>query len=295
MTQKQTVFMTWIRKAWQRDHARTLIGSIRTFGGELNKCPIWIFEVDPDHVSCSSLEGEDIHVFSLEVPEILMNYYYGDKVFACAQAEMMVDSTVRSLILLATENLIIRPPMLFDIRDSQDVAVRPVHIKNVGLSYDEPLDDYWRGVYSAIGIDDVVPTVESYVDRKRLRAYFNSAAFSINPAKGLLNQWLKYFQELVNDREYQESTCQDDWHKVFLHQAVLSTLIAGVQTAGGVRILPPDYIYPYNLHTSVQVERRAEVLNDLTSIYYEDRILDPDQMTDVIIQEPLRSWLKKIT
>lgn len=285
--------MTWVRKAWQRDHARILIGSIRAFGGELSKCPIWVFEVDPVNVSCSSLEGDDNHIFTLEVPEILRNYYYGDKVFACAQAEMMAKTTVQCLIVLATENLIIRPPMMFDLTDDHDVSVRPVHIKNVGLSVDEPVDDYWRGVYAVVGVDDVVPTVESFVDQKQIRAYFNSAAFSVNPAMGLLSQWIEYFQELVSDDEYQDATCQDAWHKVFLHQAVLSALVQGELTAGRAKILPPDYIYPYNLHMSIQIERRAKLLNELTSIYYEDRLLNPDQINDILVQEPLRSWLNK--
>jgi hypothetical protein len=58
-----------------------------------------------------------------------------------------------------------------------------------------------------------------------------------------------------------------------------------------IRMLPPDYSYPYNLHQVVPPDRRALALNDLVSIAYEDRSLDPDVVDDIAIHEPLRSWL----
>jgi hypothetical protein len=56
-------------------------------------------------------------------------------------------------------------------------------------------------------------------------------------------------------------------------------------------MLPPDYNYPYNLHQSVPPDRRAAALNDLVCIAYENRLLDPNQVDDIAIHEPLRSWL----
>lgn len=58
-----------------------------------------------------------------------------------------------------------------------------------------------------------------------------------------------------------------------------------------IRILPPAYNYPYNLHASVPAERRAKALNDVVCIAYEERCLDPDVMSDIRVDEPLKSWL----
>ena len=58
-----------------------------------------------------------------------------------------------------------------------------------------------------------------------------------------------------------------------------------------IRFLPPVYNYPYNLQAKVPTERLARRLNDLVCIAYEGRSIDLDQMDDILVEEPLRSWL----
>jgi hypothetical protein len=55
--------------------------------------------------------------------------------------------------------------------------------------------------------------------------------------------------------------------------------------------LPPEYDYPYNLHPSVPLDRRALALDDLVTVAYDDRSLDPRVADDIDVHEPLRSWL----
>ena len=140
-------------------------------------------------------------------------------------------------------------------------------------------------------MQDVQATVESFVDVQLLRAYYNSHAFAVNPSMGLLRQWFACFEALVCDQEFQSSSCQDERHQIFLHQAVLSALLSTSLEPERTRVLPPDYSYPYNLHRSVPLERRAHALNDLVCITYEDRSLEPDSVDDINIYDPLRSWL----
>jgi len=287
----QAVFLTLVRSTGGRSRAGLLIDSIRSFGGGLSHCPIWVCEANPERAPCDSLRGIDVQVLPLPVPETARHYDFADKVFACAKAEEMIPPSVRSLIWIDPACLVIRPPLLFDLGQSFDAAVRPVHIRNVGLAPAEPLNDFWRGVCEAVGAEDIRTTVESFVDAQRVRSYFNSHVFAIRPSKGLLRRWFECFEALVCDEEYQESACQDESHQVFLHQAVLSALVASSLDTERVRVLPPDYSYPYNLHRSVPPSRRAAALNDLVCIAYEDRSLNPDLVGDIVIHEPLRSWL----
>jgi hypothetical protein len=221
------------------------------------------------------------------------HYYFADKVYACAQAEELVDGRIQSLIWIDPACLIIRPPLLFHLDRSADAAVRPVHIRNVGLATTEPLDGFWEKVYETVGVQDVQIAVESFVDGQQIRAYYNSHAFSVDPSAGLLGRWLESFEALVCDEEYQTSSCQDEAHRVFLHQAVLSALLATSLEPARLRALPPDYNYPYNLHLSVPLDRRARALNDAVCITYEDRSLDPNVVDDIGIHDPLRSWLSE--
>lgn len=138
---------------------------------------------------------------------------------------------------------------------------------------------------------NIETTVESFVDQEHIRAYFNTHAFAINPAKGVLQSWLAYFDRLLCDQDFQAGPCLDKLHQIFLHQAVLSALLATALAPERVRMLPPEYNYPYNLHSELPLERQAQALNDLVTLTYEDRSLNPADVEDIEIREPLRSWL----
>ena len=96
---------------------------------------------------------------------------------------------------------------------------------------------------------------------------------------------------LLADADFQASACADDLHRIFLFQALWSALLTAELPRERLRLLPPDYNYPYNLHGRVAPERRAAALNELTSLTYEGRSLAPELVQDVEIREPLRSWL----
>ena len=286
----QSAFLTLVRSTREVLHARLLIDSIRSFGGDWSDCPVWLFEANPAQAPCASLESAGVQVLPLTVPDAVRRYDFGDKVYACAQAEVMA-AGVQSLIWADPGVLFIQPPRLYDLGASFDAAVRPVHIQNVGLLATEPLDGFWQKVYQTVGVQDISATVDSFVDSQHLRAYFNSHAFAIRPSIGLLRQWLECFEVLVGDQVFQSACCQDERHQIFLHQAVLSALIATRLDPQRVRILPPVYNYPYNLHQSVPRDWHAQALDDLVCVAYEERSLDPAVMNAITVHEPLRSWL----
>jgi hypothetical protein len=288
---EQAVFVTLVRTAREKTCARLLIESIRTFGGALRDCPIWLFEADPQQASCADQEDSGVRICSLHVPDTIRHYAYADKVYASAQAELSVPPGIQSLIWIDPVFLITQPPLLFDLDQTCDAAVRPVHIKNVGLFPEEPLNGFWKKICGTVGIDDVQTTIETFVDAQRIRAYFNSHAFTVNPAKGLLRQWLESFEILVGDEGFQMNACQDKLHQIFLHSATLSALLVARLDPERIRILPPEYNYPYHLHQSIPPDRQVSTLNDLVCVAYDERSLDPDIMDDITIHDPLRSWL----
>ena len=286
-----TVFVTSVRSTEERARARPLMDSIRAFAGDLSRCPIWLFEADHDQAPCTELAGEGVHVFPLSLPDSISHYLFSDKICASAQAEAMTADRVRSLVWIDPTCLIVNPPVLFALGSAFDAAVRPVHIRNVGLGATEPLDGYWKKIYSNLGVQDIQFTAQSFVDAQRIRAYFNTHAFAVNPSKGLLRRWAEHFESLVCDQVYQAASCQDIRHQVFLHQAILSAILATSLDPERIRMLPPDYNYPYNLHESIPPDRRARSLGELVCIACEDRPLNPNVMYDIDVHEPLRSWL----
>lgn len=285
------IFVSTASSVYGRTCLGVLIDSLRSFGGEIGQSPFWIFDSDPDHMLCKELEGEQVEVFPLHVPEPIRHYLFANKVFASAQAESSMAGKAGTLVWMDPICLVMNPPVLYDLGEAYDVALRPVHIRNVGLRVDVPLDAFWQGVYKTVGTPDAAFTVESFVDQQRLRVYFNSHAFAVNPSLGLMQHWLEGFQTLVCDQEFQASACQDEAHQIFLFQALLSTLLATSIDRKRIRILPPTYNYPYNLQQSLPPERRAKTLNELVSCTYEDRLINPAVVADIEIEEPLRTWL----
>ena len=286
-----TVFLTLVDNAGERESARLLIDSIRSFGGHLSRAPILLFESDPQVTSCAARAAPEVRILPLAKPQSPPGYWFADKVGACARAEELVGPDVRSLVWFNPECLVLRPPRLLDLSSSFDVALRPVHIRNVGLPVEEPVDEFWRRVYAEVGITDTAMVVESFVDARRIRAYFNTHVVAVNPKQGLFRRWRECFKTLLEDQEFRSGPGRDDLHRVFLHQAVLSALIAASVKHVRIRVLPPDYSYPYNLQAQVPSDRRARALDELTCVVCEGRSLDPARMTDIEVREPLRSWL----
>jgi hypothetical protein len=176
------------------------------------------------------------------------------------------------------------------LNKSTQAAFRPVHIQNIGLSADHALDPYWNKVYQEIGLGDTGYRVESYVDMQWIWPYFNTHLFAIDPRQAVLRTWLNHFTALIADVSYQEATCSDVQHRIFLHQAVLSTLLVKSIEQEQIRILPPEYSYPLHLHKEISPERRVTSLNDLVCPVYEGAFQYPDTVSDMEIEEPVLSW-----
>jgi len=285
------IFMTVVRTLYGKTCARLLIESLHDFSCAMQNCSFWLFETHPEKTSCRDLEIQGVDIIALNTPEHLRNYLFGDKVYACARAERIAPSSAHSLVWIDPNCLFVQPPSLYALVGEYDAAFRPVHIRNVGSLANQPPDAYWKKIFETVGVKDIPMTVESFVDGQRLRAYFNSHIFSINPALGLMERWQSYFETLIQDRAFQSGACQDDDHKVFLFQAVLSAIVASSVETHRIRLLPPEYNYPYNLHESIPVERRATAFNDLVSFTYEDLSMKPRDIKNIVIREPLFGWL----
>ena len=168
----QTVFFTLVRSVAERRSTKMLIDSLRTFGGTLSQSPFWVFEADPENVSCAGLIQAGAQLIELQIPASLGNYYFASKVSACAQAETLATDEINSLVWMNASCLIVQSPSGFELGDSLDLAVRPVHIRNIGLPVDSPPDAFWKRVYAEVELRDHSWTVESFVDGQKLRAYF---------------------------------------------------------------------------------------------------------------------------
>lgn len=290
MENNRIVYLSLIKSTDDNARSPILADSIRSFAGQMGNAGIWLFTPRPQDAP-RDLERLNAEVFEIKEHDPVPRYLFGAQVYACARAEEMAQGRFDSLVWIDTSCLVVKPPVLYDVGDEADAAFRPVHIRNVGSLASQEPDGYWKGIFARVGVEDIASTVTSFVDGQQIRSYFNTHSFAVNPDKGLMARWLELFGELVADKEFQEAYCADDVHRIFLFQALLSTLVAAKIEPDRLRILPPDYNYPYNLHHKVPEMKKARTLNELTTFTYEGRSIDPDKLDDIGIEEPLRTWL----
>ncbi len=285
-------FLIMVRTEAGERLARLVVESLRAFGGPLRDSPVWAFVSDSERVSHALPDIVGLHSFPLTLEEGFPPYPFAEKVWAFAQAEEMAGPEIRSLVWLSLDCLVVNSPRLFDLGPSADIApadaaFRPVHHRNIGSLAREPLDAFWQGIYHALGIDDMPYTIESFVDRQTLRPYFNTHCFALNPALGVGHAWWVCFRKMVADRAFQTGPCRDAAHQIFMHQAILSTLIAKLLSWERVRMLPAEYNYPLNLLSEIPEDCRPPTFNSLVTPVYEDVF----PWGEIAINEPLRSWM----
>jgi len=285
-------FLVMFRSEVGERLAQIVLESLRAFGGPLRDSQVWAFVLDPDRVSHVLPGLEGVHRLPLTIEKGCPPYPFAEKVYACAQAEALAGPEVRSLVWLSLDCLVIKPPLLFDLSPTSgaaaaDVAFRPVHHRNIGSRVDEPPDAFWTAIYQALGVTGMPYTIESFADGQVLRPYFNSHCFAWNPATGLGRAWWAHFKAMLSDERFQAGPCRDELHRVFLHQAILSTLVAKLLPWERVRLLPPEYNYPLNLLDEMPPDRRAPTLNSLVNAVYEGAF----PWGGIKVEEPLRSWL----
>lgn len=289
--------ITLVETPQEVKNACVLVKSLRLFGGMLSQAPIRIFfQPVPQIVDrlniFAGIENIQFTPLALDPTAPGSDYPFASKVHACAQAETLAGSSTHTLIWFNPGCLAVSPPLLFDLALAFDAAFRPVHHQNIGSPAQMPLDDYWQAVYRSVGLDDATFTVESFADAQTLRPYFNTHCFSINPSLGLLNSWQQCFRALLNELSFQAGPCDDPLHRIFLHQAVLSALVAKHLTPDRICLLPPEYSYPLHMHPQISPGRRPKRLNDLVTPVYEGAFEYPDTLNGLQVDEPLHSWLQ---
>ena len=284
----QTIFFTYLSEAAEARSAYRFIISLRRFGGSLKDSPVWVIAASPDTADELAFAGVEIFPSEIDLPDYLLS----GKVAACAQAEAMAGSDISDLVWVHPGSLFFNPPDLFnlDLPEPVDAAFRPVHIRNVGLLTSLPLDPFWSAIYQAVGLKDAPYSVESFVDEMVIRPYFNTHIFAVRPDKGLMQAWWSLFQKMIQDRAFQSSTCKDTLHRLFLHQAILSALLVMELPEGKLRMLPPTYNYPLELHRQVPSEKRPERLDDLVCAVYEDSFVFPETLSGLKASPELAAW-----
>lgn len=264
--------------------------SKRAFAGGLSSSPALVYTLV--EVGDTFSEFPEVSVAGIHHPASLAGCLFSAKVLACKLAEEAAHQAGKVMIWIDPACLLLRPPMQFLLTPPHKAAFRPVHITNVGQPAGQPLSGFWQQIYQATGNRIPDYTLQSHVDAREILPYFNTHCFSLDPSQELCSKWMATLEELWIDETF-KSHLTDSLHRIFLFQAVLSAVITSFLNQEEIRLLTPDYSYPYHLQAKIPSEKRVKRLNELTCAAYEDESIHPDNLREIEVIEPLASWLRE--
>ncbi|MHA1198916.1 MAG: hypothetical protein ACTSQF_06145 [Candidatus Heimdallarchaeaceae archaeon] len=276
-----------------------LAESIREFAGKFSNSPIWLYTIkEQEEISeerRQKLESLDVTIKQIKVDKEIAKFPFIDHVCAAAQAEEEAKEIAKNLVYLGTNAFIIKEPKEFILQEGINLGYRPVHHKLIGSLFDENIDRFWEIIYEKCNVtEDKIFPMKTHVDGNILRPYINSGYLIVNPRRGFLGEWWKYYQKLYNYQNFKEFYEKDDLYLTFIHQAVLSGVFLSFLSKNEVKELPFNYNYPINLYQESPEKYKPASFQDLvTARYYLVKLLKPEEYEKLPFHEPLKTWLSK--
>jgi hypothetical protein len=275
-----------------------LAESIRAFAGPLSRSPIWCFTPELGEPLSEAfrerLRSLDVTLMPFEIDGEVIRFPFTAEAHAASLAESKALGKADILAWLNPNSVVLQEPGDFLLGDDKTLGYRPVHHTLVGSRIKEPLDPFWKLIYSYCGVpEDRVFPMKTHVDDAVIRPYFNAGFIVARPEKGLLRTWRDTYLRVYREPPLQELYRQDGRYKVFVHQAVLSGVILATLETDEIQELPSAYNYPIHLHGEDVTEHRPSSLEELVTIRHEGFYEDPDWMREMPAGESLKLWFRE--
>lgn len=288
--------VTYVQTHEQIRSVKSLIKSIRHFGGKYSESPIYVILGDPENFIGQKLKGENVVLLPLEMDDSFKSYPLAIKAFAMAQVERRVKNKSVSLVWFDPGTLVLNMKSLeeLDLDGRYGVAIRPVSLTNsIGLTPGTAPNAFWKPIYQACGLDyQKLPSVTTVVDEVDIQPYYNCEIFSINPKLGIAEAWAELLSKLLKDDAYQRDACTSFVRRLFLHQAVLSGVITSRVEHSKIKDVPIRNSYPFNQHRQLVREKQIASLNELNAVIFDQAWnRSSTWMNRIPAEDPLRAWL----
>jgi len=269
-----------------------LARSIRRFGGTYADAPIWILiprgRSPFSEGSQVALHQLDVNLVSFDVPDSVLNFPFGGKVFAARAAESSLDSNGGLLAWMDSDTIVLREPREFLIPENTYLGYRPVMLKNISSLFDEAVNEFWQIIFETCETpEEHIFPMETTSDKVIIRPQFNAGVLVVRPGRGLLRAWAENFEASyghpVLETYYQEHIL----YKIFVHQSVLSATLLAMLEREEMHDLGPDV----NLPIFLESEREDAT----ASLRYDDFkfFSRPDWESKIFLDEERMAWLRE--
>jgi len=250
-------------------YALLLSRSIRDWGGIHAKSPIYgiIPENEMSHlrqetVKALTVLGVELVPFTDATPKVEIAYLW--KALAAGVAEEQAQGIAEQLVFLDVDSLILKDPFLLILPEDAKIGCRVVDEKNVGLLWEEPIDDFWGEIFNRMDVNQsIFKPVISTVSKQKLRPYYNACLLTVRPKDCLLQRWSSNLQFALTEEEWIPHFTQDRAHEIFFHQAILTGTLLNEMEQKQIHLYPASVNFPlYSYLTHPEYPERG---NDLVS------------------------------
>ena len=250
------------------------VESLRKWGGGLAAAPVFAFTSPDDAPPGETIErlGElgATHV-ELDLSGRRRDPPVLNKVYVCAWAERELDH--RTLTFSDTDTVVLNEPAEL-ISGDWIAASKPVGSSRAGGSKgpDKRNERYWQRLYAELGVRSE-PWVTSVVDRKRIRAYWNTGLVAARRDAGLFGAWEDALERLyAKDVVFRKP--------VLMEQLAWSGVTADLHDE--LWELPDPYNYPLPKRRFLPEEMQALDLDDLVHVHLHKWAHLPGFLTEVL-------------
>lgn len=297
---KNLIFSFMLGSGEAEKEALRLARSIRTFGGEFCFNPIWMLsqksEEDLIEATRQELFSIGARLITFDMDPNGSNFPFAAYVTAAGIAEGLAQGEASFLVMMATDTLVLQAPSSFLLQAGKSLGGCPVHLKLLGLDFNEPIDEFWELIYRHCQVDvEKVFGMQTIVDEQLVRAYVNAGLLVVRPERGLLRAWQSDFERLYHLPEFEVFYGQHELYKIFMHQAVLAGSILSLLKPEEFQQFPSEMNYPLHLHSRMAADRRSNSLDQLVTCRYENYgefFGNPELDSLIQIDESLKNWLQ---
>jgi len=272
-SRQKVVFAVFAEDAEQASHLVVLGESIRRFTGRFSEAPIWIYvpySLDLDQGIERKFNELKVDIRRSRAPESALEYFFSRKVFAAAEAETLAADRAEILIWVDEDTVFLKEPREIVLGPGISLGYRPVMHPNIGSLYAEPLDDFWRRVYTNLDVSEtsVFPMITA-ADDKTIRPYFNAGLLVVRPERGILRKWAESFPKLYEDKILAAMCREDGRKRIFIHQAALTGAILNLLEREEMKELSSSYNYPLFFDEMFGAPHKFDDVADAVSLRYD--------------------------
>ena len=239
-----------------------MVESFRKYTGKFKDAPLYSFQVrEKNDVSAETIAK--LTGFGVNHQKVVLNTKYPDyplanKPLLCAYAERTIDADI--LVFLDSDLVFFSEPTEFLLPHGYDVGIRPEHHKMIGSEgTDDPNDAYWQRLYKIAGVTNPDRFVTTTVDRKQIRAFWNSGVVAVRRNAGVCTAWQQTIEQLLVAGA---GITTENW---YYEQSALSATICAINA--NVLHFSPSYNYPIHSHNQLSETGRYHNFDEIVCIH----------------------------